>query len=111
MREMHFSHNPKIIEYLHVYEYVKEFGEGVDRMYREMAEAGLPAPEYRVSSFVLCATLKNQKWTSHDPPKSNLQQKKKYWNFVLFHGLVQSFLNTLTYQIAKTLEQNISIHF
>ena len=66
MREMHFSRNPKIIEFLHVYEYVKEFGEGVDRMYREMEDAGLPDPEYHVSSFMLCATLKNQKWvTAH----------------------------------------------
>ena len=47
MREMHFSRNPKIIEFLHVYEYVKEFGEGVDRMYREMENAGLPNPEYQ----------------------------------------------------------------
>ena len=54
--------NPKIIEFLHVYKYVKEFGEGVDRMYREMEDAGLPDPEYHVSSFMLCATLKNQKW-------------------------------------------------
>ena len=64
MREMHFSRNPKIIEFLHVYEYVKEFGEGVDRMYREMEDAGLPDPEYHVSSFMLCATLKNQKWVA-----------------------------------------------
>ena len=64
MREMHFSRNPKIIEFLHVYEYVKEFGEGVDRMYREMKDAGLPDPEYHVSSFMLCATLKNQKWVA-----------------------------------------------
>ena len=64
MREMHFSRNPKIIEFLHVYEYVKEFGEGVDRMYREMEDAGLPDPEYQVSSFMLCATLKNQKWVA-----------------------------------------------
>ena len=62
MREMHFSRNPKIIEFLYVYEYVKEFGKGVDRMYREMEDAGLPDPEYHVSSFMLCATLKNQKW-------------------------------------------------
>lgn len=41
MREVHFSRNPKIVEFLHVYGYVKEFGEGIDRMYREMAEAGL----------------------------------------------------------------------
>ena len=32
-------------------------------MYREMAIAGLPDPEYHVSSFMLCATLKNQKWS------------------------------------------------
>lgn len=31
-------------------------------MYSEMAIAGLPDPEYHVSSFMLCATLKNQKW-------------------------------------------------
>ena len=34
IREIHFSRNPKIFEFLHEYEYVKEFGEGVDRMYR-----------------------------------------------------------------------------
>ena len=44
--------------------HVKEFGEGVDRMYREMEDAGLPDPEYHVSSFMLCATLKNQKWVA-----------------------------------------------
>lgn len=43
---------------------MKEFGEGVDRMYREMEDAGLPDPEYHVSSFMLCATLKNQKWVA-----------------------------------------------
>lgn len=70
MHEMHFSRNPKIIEFLHVYEYVnvyeyvKEFGEGVDRMYREMEDAGLPDQEYHVSSFMLCTTLKNQKWVA-----------------------------------------------
>lgn len=67
IREMHFSRNPKIIEFLHVYEYVKEFGEGVDRMYREMECAGLPAPEYQISSFMLCATLKNPKWVLDHP--------------------------------------------
>lgn len=29
-----------------LYEFVKEFGEGVDRMFREMEAAGNPAPEY-----------------------------------------------------------------
>lgn len=119
MREMHFSRNPKIIEFLHVYKYVKEFGEGVDRMYREMEDAGLPDPEYHVSSFMLCATLKNQKWgaahkgagESTPPPKkkSILRQKKRYWSFVLFHVLVPNCLSTLNSQIEKISEQNISI--
>lgn len=29
-----------------------------------MEDAGLPDPEYHVSSFMLCATLKNQKWVA-----------------------------------------------
>ena len=32
IRHTHFSRNPKIAEYLKAYDYVKEFGEGVDRM-------------------------------------------------------------------------------
>ncbi len=62
IREIHFSRNPKIFEFLHEYDYVKEFGEGVDRMYREMNDAGLPEPEYRTVEFMVFATLKNHKW-------------------------------------------------
>ena len=65
IREIHFSRNPKIFEFLHEYEYVKEFGEGVDRMYREMEAAGLPEPEYRTVEFMLYATLKNHKWVGN----------------------------------------------
>lgn len=63
IREIHFSRNPRIFEFLHEYEYVKEFGEGVDRMYREMENAGLPEPEYRTIEFMVYATIRNQKWT------------------------------------------------
>jgi ATP-dependent DNA helicase RecG len=59
IRTVHFSRNPKIAEYLHEYEYVQEFGEGVDRMFDEMQKAGLPAPEYKDSSFMLNATIRN----------------------------------------------------
>ncbi len=59
MREIHFSRNPKIAAFLHVYEYVREFGEGVDRMYNEMQKAGLPEPEYRNESFMLNAVIRN----------------------------------------------------
>ncbi len=59
MRQVHFSRNPKIVAFLHEYDYVQEFGEGVERMYREMERAGLPAPEYRDVAFMLHATIRN----------------------------------------------------
>ncbi len=60
MRQVHFSRNPKIAAFLHEYDYVQEFGEGVDRMYREMEKAGLPAPEYKDVAFMLNATIRNR---------------------------------------------------
>ncbi len=66
IREFHFSRNPKIVELLTEYEFVKELGEGVDRIYREMAEAGLPEPEYRQADFMLSAILKNKNWGKDD---------------------------------------------
>ncbi|MCD7752210.1 MAG: putative DNA binding domain-containing protein [Lachnospiraceae bacterium] len=74
IREIHFSRNPKIFEFLHEYEYVKEFGEGVDRMYREMSEAGLPEPEYRTVEFMVFATLKNHKWVENHALKDQKGQ-------------------------------------
>ncbi len=41
------------------YEYVKEFGEGVDRMFNEMENAGLPDPEYTDNAFMLNVTIRN----------------------------------------------------
>lgn len=61
IREMHFSRNPKIALYMRSYKLVKEFGEGVDRMFREMAEAGLPAPEYKQNEFMVYATIRQAK--------------------------------------------------
>ena len=62
IREFHFSRNPKIVEFLNEYDLVKEFGEGVDRIFRDMQTAGLPSPEYKQSEFMLYATLKNKTW-------------------------------------------------
>ena len=53
IRQMHFSRNPKIVEFMREYKLVKEFGEGVDRMFREMAEVGSPAPEYKQVEFMV----------------------------------------------------------
>lgn len=57
IRQMHFSRNPKIAEFMREYKLVKEFGEGVDRMFREMAEAGNPAPEYKQVEFMVKVKL------------------------------------------------------
>lgn len=57
IREMHFSRNPKIAQYMHIYGLVKEFGEGVDCMFREMEAAGQPEPKYQAVEFMVKATI------------------------------------------------------
>jgi ATP-dependent DNA helicase RecG len=66
IRDFHFSRNPLNVELLNEYDYVKEYGEGVDRVYKDMEKAGLPEPEYRQSEFMLSATLKNKNWGKKD---------------------------------------------
>ena len=86
IREFHFSRNPKIVDLLIAYDYVKEFGEGVDRVFDDMAEAGLPDPVFRQSEFMLYATLKNKNWgkndvswaeKAHDTAQDEAQNKKQ----------------------------------
>ena len=57
IRHTHFSRNPKMAEYLKAYDYVKEFGEGVDRMCRELSAMGTKDPEYHLVSFLMKATV------------------------------------------------------
>lgn len=55
IRHTHFSRNPRIARYLKAYTYVKEFGEGVDRMCREMEADGLLPIKYYKNDFILKA--------------------------------------------------------
>lgn len=64
IREFHFSRNPKIVELLGEYDLVKEFGEGVDRVFLDMQEAGLPDPVYKQTGFMLDAELRNKNYGS-----------------------------------------------
>ena len=57
IRYTHFSRNPKIAAFLRDYGYVKEYGEGVDRMCKEMEALGLPAPVFNNSTFILKTTV------------------------------------------------------
>lgn len=59
IRHTHFSRNPKIAEFLKTYNFVKEYGEGVDRMCKELETAGLHDPEYRINVFLLQTTIRN----------------------------------------------------
>lgn len=60
IRYTHFSRNPRIAEYLKAYKFVKEYGEGVDRMYNELESAGLHGPEYFCNAFILQTVIYNK---------------------------------------------------
>jgi len=74
IRDFHFSRNPKIVELLNEYDFVKEFGEGVDRIFRDMIAAGLPDPLYKQSEFMLYAELRNHNWSLKMPALVNAPQ-------------------------------------
>ena len=63
IRHTHFSRNPKIAQYLKAYKYVKEFGEGIDRICNELETKGCIIPSFHVDAFILKAILKAE-WTS-----------------------------------------------
>lgn len=57
IRNTHFSRNPKIVAFLKAYHYVKEYGEGVDRIYRELEANGIPMLSFRTDDFILKITV------------------------------------------------------
>lgn len=57
IRNTHFSRNPKIASFLKAYHYVKEFGEGLDRIYRELEANGANNPTFRTDEFILKITV------------------------------------------------------
>ncbi|MDO4194578.1 MAG: ATP-binding protein [Prevotellaceae bacterium] len=62
IRHTHFSRNPRIAQFLKVYDYVKEFGEGIDRICNELEKRGLSIPTFQQNAFILKATLMAE-WT------------------------------------------------
>ena len=57
IRHTHFSRNPKIAQFLKAYDYVKEFGEGVDRACRELEANGIPHLSFHLDDFILKITV------------------------------------------------------
>lgn len=60
MRVEHFSRNRKLMRALRAMNLVEEFGEGVDRMYREMEARLMLPPEFKSTPESVTVTLRNQ---------------------------------------------------
>lgn len=65
IRHTHFSRNPKIAQFLKAYDYVKEFGEGVDRVCRELEANGTPHLSFHLDDFILKITVSKVAENSH----------------------------------------------
>lgn len=75
IRYTHFSRNPKIAAFLKDYGYVKEYGEGVDRMCRELEAVGLPDPTFDNNTFILKTTVMSASFDSKSTENSLIQSK------------------------------------
>jgi ATP-dependent DNA helicase RecG len=60
--------------------YMRDFGEGVDRMYREMETMGMPTPVYEEYAFMLRVTLRNNLETRQLRQVTNLSQDERAAN-------------------------------
>lgn len=77
IRYTHFSRNPRIAEFLKAYKFVKEYGEGVDRMYNELESAGLHEPEYFCNAFILQTVIYNKNYQNSDRYLENLSIEER----------------------------------
>ena len=103
IREIHFSRNPKIAAALRANKLVKEFGEGVDRMYRELEEGGFPEPSFTQVAFMIKASIWERKVTevAQSRPKSDQRVTKEWPN------IWSETKRLIAYEIAK--DSNITI--
>lgn len=66
IQHTHYSRNPMIAAYLKAYKFVKEFGEGMERMFKDMEEANLPKPTFKDEYFMMKATIRNSNVSQYD---------------------------------------------
>ena len=60
MRGEHYSRNPRIMRVLKTLGYVEEYGEGVDRMFREMEARLMEPPMFEATTASVTVTLRNR---------------------------------------------------
>jgi len=75
IKDTRFARNPKICEILNDFEIVRRLNEGVGRIYREMDEAGLPAPEFKETDCGVTLILRNGIGEKYQNEFQNLPQK------------------------------------
>lgn len=74
IRHTHFSRNPKIAAFLKAYHYVREFGEGVDRICRELEVTGADYPSFCTDEFILMITVRK---VTENEQKTNRNRTEK----------------------------------
>lgn len=77
IRNTHFSRNPKIAAFLKAYHFVKEYGEGVDRMCRELIANGVKEPKYHTDDFILKITVPRVTETEQKPNRNRIETEQK----------------------------------
>ncbi|MBC8062353.1 MAG: putative DNA binding domain-containing protein [Clostridiaceae bacterium] len=108
MRTVYFSRNPVIARYLREYKFMRELGEGVDRMYQELFQAGLPAPEYKVKDFITVLTIRKVNRKSVvDITKSSHKDLKKGANKDLEGDLQKDLQIDLDKGLEKDLKKDL----
>ena len=60
MRGEHYSRNPRVMRVLKTLGYVEEYGEGVDRMFREMEARLMEPPMFEATTASVTVTLRNR---------------------------------------------------
>lgn len=57
------------------HKFVREFGEGIDRMYRELQEAGNLTPKYEQVAFMIVGTAYSLMYDGKEKAKESLGKK------------------------------------
>ena len=60
MRDEHYSRNPRIMRVLKTVGLVEEYGDGIDRMYREMESRLMEPPAFEATASSVTVTLRNR---------------------------------------------------
>ena len=102
-QRVHFSRNPLLVRVLADLGYSREMGEGIPRMFEEMEQHGLQAPEFSTEGFVFTVTLRNTpiyddatlKWLNQFGTTTVNSRQRRLLVYAYSHG--KSF-STMDYQ-------------